>query len=81
MLAAALDDASPSALGGDGLTLAWPESSAFLKRKAEDPANKDRIAKAIRGGHRLVAAARLRAARGGRPVPERAAGRADAVRG
>ena len=48
MLAAALEDAAPAALADDGLTLAWPESSAFLKRKAEDPANRELIAKAIR---------------------------------
>ena len=41
MLAAALEDCAPAALGDDGLTLAWPESSAFLKRKAEDPANRE----------------------------------------
>ena len=41
MLAAALDDCAPAALTDDGLTLAWPESSSFLKRKAEDPANKE----------------------------------------
>ena len=43
MLAALLEDAAPAALAGDGLTLAWPESSGFLKRKAEDPANRDLI--------------------------------------
>ena len=48
MLAAALEDAAPAALAEGGLTLAWPESSAFLKRKAEDPANRELIAKAIR---------------------------------
>ena len=41
MLAAALEDCAPAALSGDGLTLAWPESSSFLKRKAEDPSNRD----------------------------------------
>ena len=41
MLAAALEDCAPAALTSDGLTLAWPESSSFLKRKAEDPANKE----------------------------------------
>ena len=35
-------------LADAGLTLAWPESSAFSKRKAEDPANRDVIAAAIR---------------------------------
>jgi DNA polymerase-3 subunit gamma/tau len=48
MLAAALEDCAPAALTGDGLTLAWPESSSFLKRKAEDPANRDLLIKAIR---------------------------------
>ena len=48
MLAAALDVAAPAALGDHGVTLAWPESSAFLKRKAEDPANREAIVKAIR---------------------------------
>ena len=48
MLAALLEDCAPASLAGDGLTLAWPESSAFLKRKAEDPANRELIAKAIR---------------------------------
>ena len=40
MLAAALDDGSPAALDGGRLTLAWPETSSFMKRKAEEPANK-----------------------------------------
>jgi DNA polymerase-3 subunit gamma/tau len=48
MLAAALDDCAPAALSDDGLTLAWPETSSFLKRKAEDPANRDLLVKAIR---------------------------------
>jgi DNA polymerase-3 subunit gamma/tau len=48
LLAALLEDAAPTALADEGLTLAWPESSAFLKRKAEDPANRDLLAKAIR---------------------------------
>ena len=48
MLAAALEDCAPAALSDDGLTLAWPESSSFLKRKAEDPANRDLLVRAIR---------------------------------
>ena len=48
MLAAALDDCAPAALTDDGLTLAWPETSSFLKRKAEDPANRDLLVRAIR---------------------------------
>ena len=63
MLAAALDVAAPAALGDHGLTLAWPESSAFLKRKAEDPANREADREGDPLGHRLLAAARLRAAR------------------
>ncbi len=48
MLAGLLEDAQPAALADAGLTLAWPESSAFSKRKAEDPANRELIAGAIR---------------------------------
>ncbi len=63
MLAAALELAAPAALGDHGLTLAWPESSAFLKRKAEDPANREAIVKAIRSvtGSSLRLAYELRA--------------------
>jgi DNA polymerase-3 subunit gamma/tau len=73
MLAAALDDAAPASLTGDGLTLAWPESSGFLKRKAEDPANRDLIVKAIRSvtGSSLRLVYELRAE--GDPVPVSAA--------
>ena len=69
MLAALLEDCAPASLAGDGLTLAWPESSAFLKRKAEDPANRDLIAKAIRSvtGSSLRLAYELRAE--GDPLP------------
>ncbi|HEV7493521.1 hypothetical protein, partial [Baekduia sp.] len=48
MLAASLEDARPAALADQGLTLAWPESSAFSKRKAEVPANRELIAHANR---------------------------------
>jgi DNA polymerase-3 subunit gamma/tau len=63
MLAALLEDCAPASLAGDRLTLAWPESSAFLKRKAEDPANRDLIARAIRSvtGSSLRLAYELRA--------------------
>jgi DNA polymerase III subunit gamma/tau len=63
MLAGLLEDARPAALADQGLTLAWPESSAFLKRKAEDPANRDLIAGAIRAvtGSSLRLAYELRA--------------------
>jgi DNA polymerase-3 subunit gamma/tau len=63
MLASLLEDARPASLADQGLTLAWPESSAFLKRKAEDPANRDLIAGAIRAvtGSSLRLAYELRA--------------------
>jgi DNA polymerase-3 subunit gamma/tau len=63
MLASLLEDAQPAALADQGLTLAWPESSAFLKRKAEDPTNRDLIAGAIRAvtGSSLRLAYELRA--------------------
>ena len=48
MLAAALQGAQPSGVGGGELTLAWPESAGLLKRKAEDPASKETIARVIR---------------------------------
>ena len=81
MLAALLEDAAPAALADDGLTLAWPESSAFLKRKAEDPANRDLIAKAIRSvtGSSLRLAYELRAE--GDPAAAVAAAPAAAFRG
>jgi DNA polymerase-3 subunit gamma/tau len=63
MLASLLEDARPASLADQGLTLAWPESSAFLKRKAEDPTNRDLIAGAIRAvtGSSLRLAYELRA--------------------
>ena len=81
MLAALLEDCAPASLAGDGLTLAWPESSAFLKRKAEDPANRELLAKAIRAvtGSSLRLAYELRAE--GDPLPRRGRRRgAEAVR-
>jgi DNA polymerase-3 subunit gamma/tau len=48
MLAAILREARPAELAEEGLTLAWPESAAFSKRQAEDPAKHELIAKAIR---------------------------------
>jgi DNA polymerase-3 subunit gamma/tau len=70
MLAAALDDASPAALDGANLTLAWPEASSFLKRKAEDPASNETLMKAIRSvtGSSLRLAYELRAAAEIQPV-------------
>ena len=61
-LLAARSGRAPRAADGE-LTLAWPESSAFLKRKAEDPANREPIAAAIRAvtGSSLRLAYELRA--------------------
>jgi DNA polymerase-3 subunit gamma/tau len=47
-LAAVLQSARPSQVGDSELTIAWPESAGFFKRKAEDPASKETIVKAIR---------------------------------
>jgi len=48
LLAAVLQSARPSGVDGGELTLAWPESAGFFKRKAEDPASKETIARVIR---------------------------------
>ena len=48
MLHALMENARPSGLDGGELTLSWAESSAFSKRKAEEPACRDQIAEAIR---------------------------------
>jgi DNA polymerase-3 subunit gamma/tau len=47
-LAAVLASARPAGVGDGELTLAWPEASGFFKRKAEDPASKETIVRAIR---------------------------------
>ena len=64
MLASVLDEAAPASLVDGRLTLAWPETSAFFKRKAEDPTNSDLLAKAIRSvtGSSLRLVYELRAA-------------------
>jgi DNA polymerase III subunit gamma/tau len=48
LLAAVLQSARPAGVDGGELTLAWPESAGFFKRKAEDPASKETIARVIR---------------------------------
>ncbi|MBA2515801.1 MAG: DNA polymerase III subunit gamma/tau [Solirubrobacterales bacterium] len=48
LLAASLADAHPASLDDSELTLAWAESAAFSKRKAEAAANRELIAQAIR---------------------------------
>jgi DNA polymerase III subunit gamma/tau len=62
-LAALLRQAQPAALADQGLTLAWPESAAFSKRQAEEPAKRELIAQSIRAvtGASLRLAHELRA--------------------
>jgi DNA polymerase-3 subunit gamma/tau len=48
LLGAVLNEAMPVALGEQELTLAFPPSAAFLKRKAEDPANRAIVSEALR---------------------------------
>jgi len=62
-MAALLEQATPLELSGDGLTLAWPESAAFSKRQAENPAKHEQIAQSIRAvtGASLRLAHELRA--------------------
>jgi hypothetical protein len=47
MLAALLEGARPVALHADELRLAFPESAAFLKRKAEDVRNRQAAGRAL----------------------------------
>jgi DNA polymerase III subunit gamma/tau len=58
-----LRQAQPAGLSDGNLTLAWPESAAFSKRQAEDPAKRDLIARSIRAvtGASLRLAYELRA--------------------
>jgi DNA polymerase-3 subunit gamma/tau len=62
-MAALLEQATPLELTGNGLTLAWPESAAFSKRQAENPAKHEQIAQSIRAvtGASLRLAHELRA--------------------
>jgi len=71
MLAALLDGAQPVTLVGDELTVAFPESRAFLKRKAEDRPNREALAAAIRAvsGHQARLAYELRPDEGDAPAP------------
>ena len=48
MVAAMLAAARPVALAGEALTLAWPQASAFSKRQAETPANRELLVRAVR---------------------------------
>ena len=47
-LAAVLQSARPAQVGDGELTLTWPETAGFFKRKAEDPASRETIVRAIR---------------------------------
>ena len=71
MLAALLDGAQPVTLVGDELTVAFPESRAFLKRKAEDRPNREALAAAIRAvsGHEARLVYELRPDEGDAPAP------------
>jgi hypothetical protein len=48
MLAALLEESRPVSLQDGQLSVAYPQSAAFNKRKVEDPANRDRVAEALR---------------------------------
>jgi DNA polymerase III subunit gamma/tau len=48
MLGAMVAEARPTSLAGAELTVAWPHSAAFFKRKAEDPGCRAKIAEAVR---------------------------------
>jgi DNA polymerase III subunit gamma/tau len=59
MLGAAIGAATPTALDGERLTVAFPADAAFVKKKVE--ANRELVATAVRGltGHSLVLAYEL----------------------
>ena len=45
---AVIADTRPVALAGDDLTVGFPTSAAFLKKKAEDPSNRQIVTDALR---------------------------------
>jgi DNA polymerase-3 subunit gamma/tau len=47
MIAAAIADARPVAVAGEDLTVAFPSSAPFMKKKAEDPDNRAIVAAAL----------------------------------
>jgi DNA polymerase-3 subunit gamma/tau len=63
MLGAVVGDARPVELEGDRLVLAFGEDAAFLRRKAEDRANRVALADALRSvtGHALTPSYEVRA--------------------
>jgi DNA polymerase-3 subunit gamma/tau len=48
LLGALIAEAHPVAVAGEGLTVAFASSAQFLKKKAEDPANRLTVAEALR---------------------------------
>jgi DNA polymerase III subunit gamma/tau len=48
LLGALIAEAQPVAVAGEGLTVAFASSAQFLKKKAEDPANRLTVAEALR---------------------------------
>ena len=48
MLGAVIEDARPVALDGEDLTLAFSSTAQFLRKKAEDPANRAIVGEALR---------------------------------
>jgi DNA polymerase-3 subunit gamma/tau len=70
MLAALLDGGTPIALARDELTVAFSESRAFLKRKAEDAPNREALGAAIQtvSGHVVRLAYELRPDDGEEPA-------------
>jgi DNA polymerase III subunit gamma/tau len=48
LLGALVAEARPTSVAEDRLTIAWPHSAAFFKRKADDPACRAKIAQAVR---------------------------------
>ena len=71
MLAALLDGANPIALARGEVTVAFAESRAFLKRKAEDTPNREALAGAIQtvSGHVVRLAYELRPDENETPAP------------
>jgi DNA polymerase-3 subunit gamma/tau len=76
LVASVLLEARPAALERDILTLAWPESSGFLKRKAEEAANRELLTRTLRTltGRPLRIAYELRAPHDLEAAPAAAAG-------
>jgi hypothetical protein len=48
LLGAVIGEARPVAVDGEELTLAFPSSAQFSKKKAEDPANRAAVGEALR---------------------------------